>query len=360
MTGKNNQTDFRTPRFYWASLIILILLLGIIFLYEGWPYMSGLMGAVTLFAMQRRQMRTLTKKYHWKRSLAATVLVLEALFFFLIPLTVIVFMIIDVFSNVTIDINAIMTQFNELMAFIQQKFGSDLMSMDNLSFLPKLGTSIVQSLVANTYSIIMNGIIILFVLFYMLYSYESFQQAIKELLPFNEENRQILLEETDEIIRANAIGIPVLALIQGAFAYVGYLILGVNNPLFYALLTAFATIIPVLGTMIIWVPLAIALILQNHLMAGLGLAIYGVVVIGGVDNIARFLMQKKLADIHPLITVFGVIIGVSVFGFWGVIFGPLLLSLLVLFINMYRYEYVPGSKACPRMATQEKQGGRKG
>ena len=69
---------------------------------------------------------------------------------------------------------------------------------------------------------------------------------------------------------------------------------------------------------------------------------------------ARFLLQKKLADIHPLITVFGVLIGIPMFGFWGVIFGPLILSLFILFFNMYRHEYVAGSKAQPRVTTRLK------
>ena len=89
-------------------------------------------------------------------------------------------------------------------------------------------------------------------------------------------------------------------------------------------------------------------------MNGIGLAIYGLIIVGGVDNVARFLLQKKLADIHPLITVFGVLIGIPMFGFWGIIFGPLLLSLFILFFNMYRHEYVKGSKAEPRVTTRMK------
>ena len=59
-----------------------------------------------------------------------------------------------------------------------------------------------------------------------------------------------------------------------------------------------------------------------------------------------------MANIHPLITIFGVFIGLSLFGFWGVIFGPLILSLIVLFINLYRHDFVPGSKAKPTASTE--------
>ena len=122
------------------------------------------------------------------------------------------------------------------------------------------------------------------------------------------------------------------------------------------MLTAFATIIPMVGTMVVYVPLALTLGFAGSWGACVGLLIYGFLVIGGIDNVIRFLLQKSLADIHPLITVFGVILGVSIFGFWGVIFGPLLLSLLILLLNIFRHDYVPGSVAQPR-AARENRGG---
>ena len=188
----------------------------------------------------------------------------------------------------------------------------------------------------------------------MLFSNNEFEKSIREILPFKEENKQIVAEETRLIIQANAIGIPLLAIIQGFFAYMGYLLFGVENAILYAILTAFSTILPIVGTAIVWAPIGIGLLLSADYVNGIGVLMYGFIIIGGVDNVARFLLQKKLADIHPLITVFGVLIGLPMFGFWGVIFGPLLLSLFILFFNMYRHEYVPGSKAEPRVTTRVK------
>lgn len=164
----------------------------------------------------------------------------------------------------------------------------------------------------------------------------------------------IVIEESKKIIVANAIGIPLLAIIQGTFAYIGYLIFGIEAALFYGVLTAFASIIPMLGTMIVWVPLTLSLIISGNWTMGIALGIYGFFVIGGVDNLVRFVLQKRLANIHPLITVFGVISGLSLFGFWGIIFGPLLLSLCLLLLNMFRHDYIPGSVAQPRITAEEK------
>jgi predicted PurR-regulated permease PerM len=248
----------------------------------------------------------------------------------------------------------ILEDVNAFILSLEERLGFNLFTPENLSGLPKLGTNLLQILGNSIYSFVINVIVILFVLYYMLYSNDEFEKSIREILPFKEENKQILAEETRLIIQANAIGIPLMAIIQGLFAYLGYLIFGVESALFYAILTAFSTILPLVGTMIVWVPLSISLLIGGDIVNGVSLAIYGMFIIGGVDNVARFLLQKKLADIHPLITVFGVLIGIPMFGFWGIIFGPLLLSLFILFFNMYRHEYVKGSKAEPRVTTRIK------
>jgi predicted PurR-regulated permease PerM len=339
---------------YRNILIGLIILLGLIIFRYTRPYMSGFLGAATLYILVVDQHRYLIQKLNFKKGLSAILIVLIVLIFILIPLTGIAFLVIDTFSSITIDPEVILGQINDFINSLEAKLGFNIFTPENLSALPRAGTNILQILGNSIYSFIINVVVILFVLYYMLYSNEEFEKAITEILPFKDENKEILIDETKLIIQANAIGIPLMAILQGLFAYMGYLLFGVNSALLYAILTAFATILPLVGTMIIWGPLGIGLLIGGDLVNGVGLIIYGLFIIGGVDNVARFLLQKKLADIHPLITVFGVLIGIPIFGFWGVIFGPLLLSLFILFFNMYRHEYVPGSKAEARVTTRLK------
>src|SRR5690554_3222330 len=339
---------------YRNILIGLIILLGLIIFRYTRPYMSGFLGAATLYILVVDQHRYLIQKLNFKKGLSAILIVLIVLIFILIPLTGIAFLVIDTFSSITIDPEVILGQINDFINSLEAKLGFNIFTPENLSALPRAGTNILQILGNSIYSFIINVVVILFVLYYMLYSNEEFEKAITEILPFKDENKEILIDETKLIIQANAIGIPLMAILQGLFAYMGYLLFGVNSALLYAILTAFATILPLVGTMIIWGPLGIGLLIGGDLVNGVGLIIYGLFIIGGVDNVARFLLQKKLADIHPLITVFGVLIGIPIFGFWRVIFGPLLLSLFILFFNMYRHEYVPGSKAEARVTTRLK------
>lgn len=339
---------------YKYILIGALILLGLIIFKFTRPYMSGFLGAATLYVIVSGQQRFLTQKWKLRKSLSALLIVLEVLFFILIPLTGLTLLVIDTFSGITFDPQVILDDVSAFILSIEERLGFNLFTPENLSGLPKLGTNLLQVVGNSVYSFVINIIVILFVLYYMLFSNDEFEKSIREILPFKDENKQILSEETHLIIQANAIGIPLMAIIQGFFAYLGYLIFGVESPLLYAILTAFSTILPLVGTMIVWVPISISLLLGGDYVNGIGLAIYGLIIVGGVDNVARFLLQKKLADIHPLITVFGVLIGIPMFGFWGIIFGPLLLSLFILFFNMYRHEYVKGSKAEPRVTTRMK------
>ena len=332
---------------YRYILIALILILGFILFRELQPYLSGFMGAITLFVLLRGQMKYLTKKKKLNRGLSATIILLETLLVFLIPLTGITFLAIDTLSGIKIDPEIIKEQLLNFVNLIENRFNFKLFTPENLSFIPKLGTNVVQVLATSSYSLVINVVVILFVLYFMLYSYEEFEITIREILPFTHDNKQSFVHETKSIIQANAVGIPLLAIIQGIFAYVGYMIFGLDNALLYAVLTACATILPVVGTALIWLPLGVIYVFQANYVGGIGIILFGAIVIGGVDNLARLILQKRLADIHPLITIFGVFIGIPMFGFWGVIFGPLLLSLFILFFNMYRRDYIPGSVAKP-------------
>jgi predicted PurR-regulated permease PerM len=188
--------------------------------------------------------------------------------------------------------------------------------------------------------LVITTVVMVFLLFFMLVSRIRIETYVYSLLPFEEDNKHAVMDEIHNMVRSNAIGIPLLAFIQGAIAVVGYWAAGVPSPFLFGIVTAFATIVPLLGTGLVWAPLVAYLALSGNWMAATGLAAYCAVILINVDNVIRFIQQKKLADTHPLITVFGVILGLKLFGFWGVIFGPLLMSMFFLLVNIFRREYL--------------------
>jgi predicted PurR-regulated permease PerM len=135
------------------------------------------------------------------------------------------------------------------------------------------------------------------------------------------------------------LGIPLVAIFQGIIALIGYLILGVPDPFFWFVITAIGSMIPFIGTAIGIIPVVILLIAQGDNWQAIAMLIYGFVVVGSTDNLIRLYILDRLAAVHPLITLFGVIVGVQLFGFIGLIFGPLLISLFLLILKIYKKEY---------------------
>ena len=115
---------------------------------------------------------------------------------------------------------------------------------------------------------------------------------------------------------------------------------GVPNAFLSAFLTGLCSIVPIVGTMVVWIPIGIYYIVLGMWGKAIGILLFGAIFISQSDNLFRFILQKKLADTHPLITIFGVVVGLQMFGFIGIIFGPLLVSLFLLFLDMFRKEYL--------------------
>ena len=95
-----------------------------------------------------------------------------------------------------------------------------------------------------------------------------------------------------------------------------------------------------MGTALVWIPLAAYMAISGDWPHALGLVLYCGLIVTNIDNLIRFILQKKLADTHPLITIFGVFIGLPLFGFMGIIFGPLLLSVFLVCVNIFKNQYL--------------------
>jgi len=330
-----------TKERYWNySLIILIVALGLLIVRELWPFVNGLLAAFTIFVLVRQQMVYLTEKKRMHKVLATTLILTETITIIAIPVYLISLVIIDKVQTINVDISVLTAMFQEFETWMKDRFDYDLLSVDNMAALSGYLTKGVQYIINQASGTIVTFVVMIFLLYFMLVDYKHIERYFGELLPFNEQNSSKIAREVNNMVRSNAIGIPLLAIIQGVIAYIGYLIFGVPSAIFFALLTCVATIIPLVGTGVIWVPLVVYLAIIGEWFNAIALAIYCGVILINVDNVIRLLIQKKLADIHPLITVFGVIFGLSVFGFWGIIFGPLLLSLFFLLINIFRREYL--------------------
>ncbi|KAB5362575.1 AI-2E family transporter [Bacteroides salyersiae] len=330
---------------YWRySLIAIIIVLGIVLFQQITPFLGGLLGALTIYILVRKQMIRLTTKRKMKRSTAALLITTEAVFFFLIPISLVVWMLVDKLQNLNLDPQSIIAPIEEIAGIIKSKTGYDVLGSDTTSFIVSALPRIGQAVMGGISSFVINLFVLVFVLYFMLIGGIKMEAYVNAILPFNATNTEHVIHEINMIVRSNAIGIPLLAVIQGGVAMIGYIIFGAPNALLLGFLTCFATVIPMVGTGLIWFPVAVYMALTGDWPNAIGLAAYGGIIVSQLDNLIRFILQKKMADTHPLITIFGVVIGLSLFGFMGVIFGPLLLSLFFLFVDMFKREYLDTRK----------------
>jgi predicted PurR-regulated permease PerM len=166
------------------------------------------------------------------------------------------------------------------------------------------------------------------------------EDAMYEYIPLRDENVHKISKEVNVMVVSNALGIPLVAFAQGVVGLIGYLLIGVKEPFFWFGVTCIAGMLPVIGAALAYIPLIIMFFADDDPVRGVIMAIYGFGIIGTVDNVLRFSLLKKLGNVHPLTTVFGVIIGLNLFGFIGLIFGPLLISLFMLLLKIYSSEFI--------------------
>ena len=173
----------------------------------------------------------------------------------------------------------------------------------------------------------------------MLTNRRQLRESLFAYIPVSGDNLAIIGEETRAMVRSNALGIPLVALAQGLVALIGFFIFGVENPFFWGLMVGIGSMIPFVGGLLGILP-AFILTYSNGLeFQAWGILIYGIVIVGSTDNLIRLYVLKRIDNVHPLITLIGVIVGIPIFGFIGLIFGPLLISLFLIVVRIYKKEY---------------------
>ncbi|GAB3016760.1 AI-2E family transporter [Niabella terrae] len=336
-------------------IIALILIIGYVLVVNLTFFIPGALGAVTLYVLYRNKYIYLVEKRGWKRSLASMFFILISLAAIALPIWLLVKILVPQINSVVSNKEMITDKFNAVKTFLASK---PMLRNINLSeqaiagYASKL-TSILPKILNSVSSVFANLATALFILYFMQVTYEGLEKKASLYMPFSSRNKQNIWEETKMMVKSNALGIPILGLCQGLVAALGYWIFGVNNPLLWGLITGAATIVPVIGTMLVWVPIVVIQLATDNVTYGIILALYSLVVVGGTDNILRFTILKRLGNVPPLITVFGVIVGLNLFGVMGLIFGPLLMSYFLILLKVYRTEFGPATATEVQIASDK-------
>lgn len=319
-------------------ILLLIIFLGGLIIKYMLPYISGVLGALTLYVILRKWMIKLINK-GIKKTRAALLLIFAATIGIFIPLSGAVLMLSSELGNLADKseevTKALKEQIFQLEKYIQYDVSSTIDPEQASGWL----TENLQGFASGTFNMIISLGILLFILYYMLISPKQLKESLLEYLPLSNKTLVILGKEIDSVVRSNAIAIPLVALAQGIIALIGFFIFGIENPLFWFVIVTIGSMIPFIGTFIGIFPVFVLSIASGNDFQAWGVLLYGILVVGLTDNVIRLFVLKKLDSIHPLITLIGVLIGIPLFGFVGLIFGPLIISLFLIIVKIYKQQY---------------------
>ncbi|MBU2905918.1 AI-2E family transporter [Arenibacter algicola] len=318
--------------------LFLILLMGGLIFKEMAPYLSGVLGAITMYVVLIKPLNILVSK-GWNKYIATIMLMVISFIAILLPVAGAIIMLGNKIGSAVKNLEKVVTAFKTQLGNLENRLGYDLTSQIDASAVSGWVSENLQGIAGGTFDTVIAISIMYFFLFYMLTNRKKLLQSLFEYIPINDNHLNLIGSETREMVRANAIGIPLVAIAQGIVALLGFIIFDIENPFFWSVIVTIGSMIPFIGNFLGTIPVFILSLSSGDTFQAWGILLYGIVVVGITDNVIRLYVLQKLDDVHPLITLTGVIVGIPLFGFIGLIFGPLLISLFLLIVKIYNAEY---------------------
>lgn len=326
-------TFLETPRER-AGLLILALAIGILLAVA--PFVSGLLGAGVLYVVFVRLYRRLERVM--KPAAAAVVTLTVALVIVALPLGWLIGVVIAQAPEAlrTFQSSSVFARIADL------RIGSFGVGSELAKASGTIATWLsarVFSFVGSATSAVLNLVIAFFGLYYMLRSDRNTWDTIRPYIPFSPTTADALRDRFVSVTEATLLGTMLIAVIQGTLVGTGFWIVGLPNPFFWGTVSAIASILPVLGTALVWLPAVLVLLVQNRYGAAITMLVIGAGIASNIDNLIRPLVYRRVSHIHPMITLVGAFAGVKYFGLLGVLLGPLAIAYLFALLSFYREEY---------------------
>lgn len=195
-------------------------------------------------------------------------------------------------------------------------------------------------------AVVQTGLVV-FTMFYMFRDGDRIRVAVYDILPLERVQVHDIIARTKEVIAATIYGVLLIAMIQGTLGTMIFWVLGLPSPLLWGVVMFVLCMIPMAGAFLVWVPAAIYLALTGAYVMAAILVVWGVLVIGGIDNLLSPRLVGKRARLHELLIFFGVLGGLRVFGILGVVLGPVIVAVTLALIEMVRQMFRPAAETFP-------------
>src|SRR5258705_2400842 len=261
------------------QLLLLFILLLLIYLVikELYLFLPGLLGALTLYILSRASYFQIVANRKWKKGRAAGLFIFYYLLLLGFPIFLAITLVSPKINTFLNNPTAMINDAKSSLEVIQQKIGFKFLSESSVSNTLNKLSAFIPTVINSTANLVANLATMLFVLYYMLYNGREIEKFLSRIIPLKPENINTLASETKKMVKANALGIPLISIIQGLAAALGYFIFGVKEWAAWGFLTGIFAFFPVVGTMIVWVPLTLYTYAVGDTWHATGLLIYSVV-----------------------------------------------------------------------------------
>jgi predicted PurR-regulated permease PerM len=318
----------------------ITLVLGLFLLYALRDIFTSFLGALVFYVLFKPLHVYLTAGKGWNRMASALTIILLSFVIIILPMSLLSGMIINqlmVFRDDPSEINELV---NKLNHFAEVKLNIPHVVDTVLTGAQDWAMGSFTSAVNGAFEVLIKLAIMYFVLYYMLTGYMAFEAALIKYMPFRHKNSMLFWKELKNTTYSNVLGQGVISIVQGGLVGIGFLIFGLRDPFFWTVISIFLAFLPVVGPPLVFVPAGLIALSHGNTVAGIGIMLWGFILVINIDNLIRMAIAKRIANTHPLVTIIGVVIGLPYFGILGLVFGPLLLSYFILLVSMYETRYV--------------------
>ena len=220
------------------------------------------------------------------------------------------------------------------------KARADVIMQDITRDLSTKLTEVLPSVFAAVSHLVVSLFVMFFVMYYIFVNIHFVFIRSAEYLPFKQSNAIWLVHQFEYISKAILVGQILVSSLQGLMGAIGFYLFGLPDAVLWGLVMAVVSLVPVVGTSLIWLPAGVYLLAHHEYYAGVGMLLWGAIVVSHIDSLVRPRLGLKLGNINPVVMLLGAFTGLEFFGIVGVVLGPFLLAFFLLLVQVYRQEYL--------------------
>jgi len=316
-------------------VLIILIILGCGILYSL-RYIAGtLLSTIVMYTIFRPVYIYIIQTWKWKKAWASIAVIVGSFLILILPTITLCFMVMNKINEFRQDPLRVEYIIKRLDAFFYKTFNQSNLVDNAMDKVGGYASDLFPSILGGAASLILGISVMYFLLYFMFRHYKKFEAGLITYSPFREQNALKFADELKNTTYSNILGQGLIAVVQGGLVSLGFFIFNIPDALFWGVISTFLSFLPLIGSALVFVPAGILELANGHEAAGWGILIWGIVLVTNIDNVIRFLIAKRVGNIHPIITIIGVVVGIPAFGIMGLVYGPLLLSYFILTVRIY-------------------------